>query len=267
MNALFDILTAAGITLTVAGDKLRYTAPAGALTPELRQQIATYKAELLALLAAGDGTASRQDAPHGQIPPTLAPPMPYSDVGQPDAVRASKPYRCWYDGCTATADGPWQQIGPDCWQADCEAGHLIQRTAESFDGPPDLERGRPVLLPAYLPDQPLPLWLYDQLHPAPGVDPLPAPPDLTDEQIAGAVDAARQQYQPPSRYRPKPQPARDPDQAARILAAGLRLGWPALALRPGECLAAGEDRWRRFAAHGQASRLEDALRASEGATI
>ena len=42
----------AGIRLQAAGDRLRYEAPPGSLTPELRDTLAQYKAELLSLLAA-----------------------------------------------------------------------------------------------------------------------------------------------------------------------------------------------------------------------
>ena len=41
----------AGIRLEAAGDRLRYEAPPGTLTPELRDTLAQYKAELLSLLA------------------------------------------------------------------------------------------------------------------------------------------------------------------------------------------------------------------------
>ena len=51
VHDLLDILTNAGVTLTVAGDTLRYAAPAGALTPALRERIAAHKGELIALLA------------------------------------------------------------------------------------------------------------------------------------------------------------------------------------------------------------------------
>ena len=42
----------AGIRLEAAGDRLRYEAPPGSLTPELRDTLAQYKTELLSLLAA-----------------------------------------------------------------------------------------------------------------------------------------------------------------------------------------------------------------------
>ena len=49
--ALLADLAQAGITLTADGDKLRYQAPAGALTEGRRQAIVRHKAELLALFS------------------------------------------------------------------------------------------------------------------------------------------------------------------------------------------------------------------------
>ena len=49
--ALLTDLAQAEITLTADGDKLRYQAPAGALTEERRQAIIRHRAELLTLLA------------------------------------------------------------------------------------------------------------------------------------------------------------------------------------------------------------------------
>ncbi len=43
----------AGVTLIVEGDVLRAQAPAGALTPFLRESVARYKADLIALVGAG----------------------------------------------------------------------------------------------------------------------------------------------------------------------------------------------------------------------
>jgi hypothetical protein len=44
-------LESCGVVLEVAGDRLRFDAPKGALTPELRKAMAQQKAELMALLA------------------------------------------------------------------------------------------------------------------------------------------------------------------------------------------------------------------------
>ncbi len=48
-NLLSDF-RARGIRLTAEGERLTYGAPAGALTPELREKIKAHKAELLATL-------------------------------------------------------------------------------------------------------------------------------------------------------------------------------------------------------------------------
>lgn len=199
-------------------------APAALLTPALRQQIAAHRADLLALLAAESmhgpptGAGGPQAGPHATVPAT--------DQHQP---------------------------------TDAGLGHPDdERTAPE---PPEVLTGRPVPLPANLPAGPLPLWCYDRVH---GIEPAtPAPDGLTPEQIATEVAAARADWERlvhpvPVRFRPKPQPYRDADLVARILDAGERLHWPALLLRPGERLAAGEACWRRFIATAPLDRLLDA---------
>lgn len=237
MNALLDTLAAAGIVLTVDGSKLWYTAPTGALTPALRAAIAAHRADLLVLLAAETMPEWRQDGPHATVPATDQHQPIDAGLRHPDAAA---PYACT---CGELAAGPCQQIGPDCWQGECSAGHLIQRTAYSFQHPPEVHTGRPVL-PATMPAEPLELWCYDRVH---GIEPAtPAPDELTAEKIAGAVAAARDDFDRlvhpvVLRYRRKPSPYRDLELVARVLDAGLRLGWPALPLRPGERLAAGHE--------------------------
>ncbi len=49
-TALLDRLRALGVEVRAEGDKLRYRAPAGVLTPDLRQAIREHKAALLELL-------------------------------------------------------------------------------------------------------------------------------------------------------------------------------------------------------------------------
>jgi hypothetical protein len=51
VTRLMSELTARGIKLRPVPDGLRYEAPRGALTPELRAELAKHKAELLAMLA------------------------------------------------------------------------------------------------------------------------------------------------------------------------------------------------------------------------
>ena len=52
---LLGRLGALGIRLTADGDRLRYSAPKGALTPELREALARHKPEILAMLRAASG--------------------------------------------------------------------------------------------------------------------------------------------------------------------------------------------------------------------
>jgi hypothetical protein len=49
-EALLAELRARGVVLAPAGDRLRYRAPRGTLTPDLRQQLLSQKAELLLML-------------------------------------------------------------------------------------------------------------------------------------------------------------------------------------------------------------------------
>ena len=50
MQTLLAELEKYGIKLSAEGDKIRFTAPAGALTPELRSRLAAGKAEIIAYL-------------------------------------------------------------------------------------------------------------------------------------------------------------------------------------------------------------------------
>ena len=138
------------------------------------------------------------------------------------------------------------------------------------------------LLAELLPADVLPLWLYDRVHPLPGIDPAPAPACLTPEEIDRQVamaraDAAaiaqdwRQRFgaslpaatTPRQRSVRSTTTARDPELMARVLAAGGRLGWPALPLRPGESLGADELSWRTFVDRAPISRLDDAVKRIE----
>jgi hypothetical protein len=51
-DALLEDLRARGVELSAQGNRLRVEAPAGLLTPELRQALVTYKPALLKLLEA-----------------------------------------------------------------------------------------------------------------------------------------------------------------------------------------------------------------------
>lgn len=51
---LFAELHRRGVVLRVSGDKIRFDAPAGALTPELRSELKERKGELLSLMRPAD---------------------------------------------------------------------------------------------------------------------------------------------------------------------------------------------------------------------
>jgi tubulysin polyketide synthase-like protein len=53
---LWTDLERAGVTLTAAAGKLRVSAPAGVVTPAMREQLAEARDELLALLAASEAS-------------------------------------------------------------------------------------------------------------------------------------------------------------------------------------------------------------------
>ena len=55
---LLNQLQALGVVLIADGDRLRVNAPAGALTPELRQALATQKSALLRLLSRSAGASA-----------------------------------------------------------------------------------------------------------------------------------------------------------------------------------------------------------------
>jgi hypothetical protein len=50
VNDLLDALRRAGVALSRSGGDLRYTAPAGTMTPELKAAVVSHKAELLWLV-------------------------------------------------------------------------------------------------------------------------------------------------------------------------------------------------------------------------
>jgi len=83
MTAL-EILTdlrRAGALVTIAGDKLRLEAPRGVLTDELKQRLATQKAEIIRLLQA-------ETCPNGRGMPRCSHCSKFGPIGQ---VGCSKP--------------------------------------------------------------------------------------------------------------------------------------------------------------------------------
>ena len=67
--ALLQTLAGRGVTLTAEAGALRYRAPAGAMTPELRRQIEAHKAALIQALDAGQqaGNVAKPDPRAGRL--------------------------------------------------------------------------------------------------------------------------------------------------------------------------------------------------------
>lgn len=88
---LLQDLTARGVVLTAEAGRLRYRAPAGAVTPDLRRQLERHKAALVALLSAQqtslfDGAAPSPDA--GPLVPHTASQAPQDGASAPDLTTA-----------------------------------------------------------------------------------------------------------------------------------------------------------------------------------
>lgn len=91
--ALLQDLTARGVVLTAEAGRLRYRAPAGAVTPDLRRQLEWHKAALVALLSAQqtslfDGAAPSPDA--GPLVPHVASQVPQDGASAPDLAEPVK---------------------------------------------------------------------------------------------------------------------------------------------------------------------------------
>lgn len=85
--ALLHDLAARGVVLTAEAGRLRYRAPAGAVTPDLRRQLEAHKAALVALLSAQqtslfDGAAPSPDA--GPLVPPVASQAAQDGASAPD---------------------------------------------------------------------------------------------------------------------------------------------------------------------------------------
>ncbi len=98
MTSVTSILTrvsAAGITLTANGDRLRFDAPHG-LPPELRADLVEHKAEILALLASqpfADAAPSWDELKSLPWGPAVGDPSPGLDVHPPYRTPAGNPDR------------------------------------------------------------------------------------------------------------------------------------------------------------------------------
>lgn len=105
--ALLQDLTARGVVLTAEAGRLRYKAPAGAVTPDLRRQLEWHKAALVALLSAQQtslfdgaapivkqsGTMAPASAPSpdaGPLVPTVASQVPQDGASAPDLAEPVK---------------------------------------------------------------------------------------------------------------------------------------------------------------------------------
>jgi hypothetical protein len=78
---LLERARALGIVLTVSGDKLRYEAPSGRMTSELRDALSAHKAAILGLLEAESRSARRIVSREGQLDGRSATHWPLDDWG------------------------------------------------------------------------------------------------------------------------------------------------------------------------------------------
>jgi len=76
-QVVYERLIQSGVILEANGDRLRYRAPAGALTPELKRELVAHKAELLAML-------------QSETQPTVAKPAPPPEPEKPDRLATEK---------------------------------------------------------------------------------------------------------------------------------------------------------------------------------
>ena len=87
--ALLPILAGAGVIVSTDGEKIRYTAPPGALTEGLRDLIRRNKPALIRALVAAGATAEPPEKPHTEIP--ILPLFGGSGVEEPPAVATEPP--------------------------------------------------------------------------------------------------------------------------------------------------------------------------------
>ena len=133
LKGLLSVLRQRHITLQLTDDEqLSYQAPAGALTPALKQQLAAHKAALVAYLKqaeSGSGSSGVERASSAQkaMDPTGAPNPalwpPHAPAGAPEAIRLA-----------VVAARDWEDLEPilDAVQAACEAGGLDRAQAENL---------------------------------------------------------------------------------------------------------------------------------------
>lgn len=112
--ALLPILAGAGVIVSTDGEKIRYTAPPGALTEGLRDLIRRNKPALIRALAAAGATAELPEKPRTEIP--ILPLFGGSGVEEPPAVATEPP--SW--GARAAAEvgahrSASERIGAPSW--------------------------------------------------------------------------------------------------------------------------------------------------------
>lgn len=153
--ALLPILDKAGVILTTDGEKIRYTAPPGALTEGLADLIRRNKPALIRALAAAGATAELPEKPRTEIP--ILPLLGGSGAEEPPAVTTEPPSWGARAQAAALADPviAWAvgEIGarvaaawydPDARPPDLAAEETALR-AEIFELEERIERGRALL--------------------------------------------------------------------------------------------------------------------------
>ena len=108
LKGLLSVLRQRHITLQLTDDEqLSYQAPAGALTPPLKAQLAAHKTELVAYLKQSEQGSE----------------LPHAPAGSPEAIRLA-----------VIAARDWEDLEPilDAVQAACEAGGLDRAQAENL---------------------------------------------------------------------------------------------------------------------------------------
>lgn len=109
--ALLQDLAGRGVVLTADAGKLRYRAPAGTLTPDLRRQLEAHKAALVALLTSGQQVGLFDAAPGLgpaviQRETTSQAPGKGLEFAKPDHVA----YAAWLRFCEL--DSQWARLAP-----------------------------------------------------------------------------------------------------------------------------------------------------------
>ena len=101
-------LTARGVTVAVVGDRLRYTAPPGGITPELLSALRRQKSELIALQAA---EAHYDRLYWGTVHPLMLTQAAALDAGDTaEAARLRVELQGWLNGAYAEARNRYRAL-------------------------------------------------------------------------------------------------------------------------------------------------------------